>query len=54
MDEMEKEYEQMARDAEGEREALEWCEAMIGDVADAEEAGSEGDGRDHDPTDAGG
>jgi len=29
-----REYEEMARDDEGEAEALEWSEAVVGDVAD--------------------
>jgi hypothetical protein len=32
--ELEDAYRQMANDAEHEREAEEWCEALIGDAAD--------------------
>jgi hypothetical protein len=33
-DELEKGYREMAVDLEAEAEALEWCEALIGDVGD--------------------
>jgi hypothetical protein len=29
---LEEEYREMAADAEHEREALEWCEALVGDA----------------------
>lgn len=33
---LEEDYRRMANDAEHEREAEEWCEGLIGDVADAD------------------
>lgn len=33
-DELEKGYSEMAADVAAEAEALEWCEALIGDVGD--------------------
>ena len=33
-EELEKGYREMAADKEAEAEALEWCEALIGDVGD--------------------
>jgi len=33
---LEEAYREMAADVEHEREAEEWCEALIGDVADIE------------------
>ena len=35
-DELEKSYREMGTDKEAEAEALEWCEALIGDVGDEE------------------